>query len=98
MPERQGIGELVDLVKAYAKQETLGPLKGVARWVGFGVAGSAAMMIGLVALTLAMLRVLQEETGSTFTDNWSWAPHAITFAAVAVVIGILVSRITKRTL
>jgi hypothetical protein len=98
MPEKQGVGELVELVKTYAKQETLGPLKGVGRWVGLGVAGSVLMMIGLVALMLAMLRALQEETGSTFTGNWSWAPHALTLAAVAVVLGILASRIPKRTL
>lgn len=98
MPEKQGIGDLVEMVKTYAKQETLDPLKGVGRWVGFGVAGSFLMTIGLVALSLAMLRALQEETDSTFTGNWSWAPHALTFAAVLLVIGALASRITKRTL
>ena len=98
MPEKQGVGDLVDLVKAYAKQETLDPLKGVGRWVGLGIAGSLLMMIGLIALSLAMLRVLQEETGSTFTGNWSWAPHALTLAAIGLVAGVLASRITKRTL
>jgi hypothetical protein len=98
MPEKQGIGDLVEMVKTYAKQETLDPLQGVGRWIGFGVAGSVLMMIGLVSLSLAMLRVLQEETGSTFTGNLSWLPHAFTFAAVLVIIGALASRIAKRTL
>jgi hypothetical protein len=98
MPEKQGVGDLVDLVKAYAKQETLDPLKGVGRWIGLGVAGSVLLTIGLVSLSLAMLRALQTETDSTFTGNWSWAPHALTLVAIVVVIGVLASRITKRAL
>ena len=98
MPEKQGIGDLVEMVKTYAKQETLDPLKGAGPWIGFGVAGSVLMTIGLVSLSLAMLRALQEETGSTFTGNWSWAPHLLTLLAVVVIIVALASRITKRTL
>ena len=98
MPDNQGIGELVELVKAYAKQETLDPLKGVGRWVGFGVAGSVLMIIGLIVLSVALLRVLQTETGTTFAGNLSWVPHAITFVVVAAVIALLASRIPKRTL
>jgi len=98
MADRQGIGDVIDLVKAYAKQETLGPLQGTARWLGFGLLGSVLLMIGGLSLTLALLRVLQEETGSRFTGNWSWAPYLITFVALGIVIGVLVSRITKRSL
>jgi hypothetical protein len=98
MPDSQGIADLVDLVKAYAKQETLDPMKGVGRWLGYGVAGSVLMMIGLVELSLAMLRSLQTETGSTFTGNWSWAPYVFTLAAVALVIGVLGTFITRKTL
>ena len=32
---REGLGDLVDLIKAYARQETVDPLKGAGRWVGF---------------------------------------------------------------
>ncbi len=98
MAERTGPGDFVELVKNYAKQETLDPLKGIGRWVGLGVAGSLLLMIGGVSLTLALLRLLQEETGSTFTGNLSWAPHAITLAAVACVIGLLGVRIGKKGL
>ena len=50
------------------------PLKGLGRFMVFGVAGSVALAIGLVILSVAFLRLLQGETGSTFTGNWSWAP------------------------
>ena len=37
------VGEVVDLVTAYAKQETLGPLKGAGKWLAMGAIGAALM-------------------------------------------------------
>jgi hypothetical protein len=87
--------EFVDMVVAYAKQETLGPLKGLGRFVAFGVSGSIALAVGLLILLLAGLRALQTETGSTFQGNLSWAPYLITAAASLVVLGLSAWRITK---
>jgi hypothetical protein len=98
MSERMGPGDFFDLVKAYAKQETVDPLSGAGRWLGLGLAGSVLLFLGGISLTLAMLRVLQEETGSTFTGNLSWVPHSLTLVAVMIVISLLVFRITKRSL
>lgn len=96
--ERQGPADILDLVKAYARQETVEPLQGVGRWVAMGLAGSVLLMIGGISLTMAMLRVLQEETGSTFTGNLSWAPYALTLGAAIIIIALLGWRITKRSL
>jgi hypothetical protein len=98
MSERMGPGDFFDLVKAYAKQETVDPLSGAGRWLGLGLAGSVLLFLGGISLTLAMLRVLQEETGSTFTGNLSWVPHSLTLVAVVIVIALLASRIMKRSL
>ncbi len=98
MADKTGPGEMFDLVKAYARQEILGPLQGSGRWLVFGLLGSVLLMFGLSSLSLALLRALQEETGSTFTGNLSWVPTTITLGAVLVVIGVLISRITKRSL
>lgn len=98
MTDRMGPADFFELVKAYAKQETVEPLRGAGRWVGLGVAGSFLLMIGGVSLTLAMLRVLQEETGSSLTGNLSWIPYLATLGAAMVVIALLVWRITKRSL
>ena len=62
------------------------------------MAGSVLLMLASISLTLAMLRVLQEETGSTFTGNLSWFPYLATRVAAVVVIGLLAWRITKRSL
>ncbi len=96
--QKQGIGDVVDLIKAYARQETVDPLKGAGRWVGLGLAGSILLMIGGIAMTLALLRFLQEEGGSWTTGNLSWLPYLITFGALIVVIGALALRIKKKTL
>ncbi|HEX3565828.1 MAG TPA: hypothetical protein VHU17_10690 [Acidimicrobiales bacterium] len=71
------------LIIDYVKQETLEPLKGLGRFVLFGVVGSVALAGGLVILAVALLRVLQGETGTTFSGNLSWLPYVI--CAVATI-------------
>lgn len=87
--------DFVQLVVAYAKQETLGPLKSLGRFVALGVAGSLALATGAVFLLLAGLRAIQTETGSTFTGNLSWLPYVITAAAATIVAALAAWRITK---
>ena len=88
--------ELWELTTAYARQETIDPLKGLGRFLGYGIGGAIALGIGLVLLMLAGLRALQTETGSTFAGNWSWAPYLIVLAVGCVLIALALARITKR--
>lgn len=75
---QQTIRELKELVIAYAKQETLDPLKGLGRYVAFGVAGALLIGVGVMFLAIGALRALQgDHRGPHFTGNWSWAPYAI---------------------
>ena len=46
MAEKQGVADLLDLIKNYARQETTEPLKGAGRWIGFGLLGSVLLMLG----------------------------------------------------
>ena len=71
---RDSGSEAVQLVVDYVKQETLTPLRGLGRYILFGVVGSVALAVGLVVLAVAFLRLLQGETGSTFTGDLSWVP------------------------
>jgi hypothetical protein len=88
-------GDFFHLVLDYAKQETLGPLKALGRFLAFGLAGSLALAVGAVLLLVAGLRALQSETGTSFTGHLSWLPYLIT-AAVAVAVAVLAAwRITK---
>ncbi|HLN41854.1 MAG TPA: hypothetical protein VK215_05355 [Acidimicrobiales bacterium] len=88
-------GDFFQLVVDYAKQETLGPLKSLGRFVAFGVAGSIALTVGTVLLLLAALRALQTETGTTFTGNLSWLPYLITVAGALGVMVLAAWRIKK---
>jgi hypothetical protein len=87
--------EFVDMVVAYAKQETFGPLRGLARFVAAGSLASVGFSLGGLLLLLALLRALQTETGSTFQGNLSWLPYLITAGAAVIVAGLSVWRIVK---
>lgn len=92
----QVAAELWELATDYAKQETIDPLKGLGRFIGYGIGGAIALGVGVVLLLLAGLRALQTETGSTFTGNLSWAPYLIAVAVGSVLIGLAMLRVTKR--
>ncbi|HLG01178.1 MAG TPA: phage holin family protein [Acidimicrobiia bacterium] len=91
------LSELWELIRAYVRQETLDPIKGVGKWVAFGVAGALLVGMGVVFLAVAVLRILQTETDTTFTGNWSWAPYLIVFAALAIGGGLTVAAIDRGT-
>ena len=87
--------ELKDLLVTYFKQETLLPLKQLGRYLAFGIAGSVLMGTGVMLLALGCLRLLQTETGTTFTGNWSWVPYVIVFAGL--VIGAAIAWTARKT-
>jgi hypothetical protein len=95
-PVPEVLTELWELTVAYGKQETIEPLKGLGRFLGYGVLGAVMLGIGCMLLLLGGLRALQTQTDTTFTGNWSWAPYLIAVAAGAVLIGLALLRITRR--
>jgi uncharacterized integral membrane protein len=89
--ERNVVGrgqDVWELLVAYAKQETVEPLRGLGRWIGFGAGGSVLIATGISLLLLSVLRALQTETGTTFTGNWSWAPYVIVLIGALLVGGL----------
>lgn len=89
------INELKDLVVGYAKQETIDPLKTLARYLGFGLTGSIFIGLGGSLLLLALLRGLQEL--DTFDGTFSWAPYLIATAAGLVLAGLFVAKLISLT-
>ena len=87
--------ETIQLVIAYVKQETLDPLRGLGRYVLFGVAGAVCLSIALVVLAIALLRLLQGETGDTFAGNLSWVPYVIVTIVVVGVAALAVWSVTR---
>jgi hypothetical protein len=86
-PPREQINEVKDLLIAYFKQETIDPLKGLVRYVGFGLLGALLIGTGVCFLAVGGLRALQTETGSTFRGHWSWAPYGITVFGLLMIAG-----------
>ncbi len=89
------IGEVIDLVKAYVKQETVGPLKGIGRKIGFGVAGSLCLAASLFFVSLGLLRLLQTKIPRIAHGAWSWVPYLAVFTFCVLVTAFALSRISK---
>ena len=82
---QQTVRELKDLVVAYAKQETTDPLKGLGRYVGYGLAGALLMGTGIGFLAVGLLRALEGNRGWLFHGNWSWVPYTIDVIGLVVI-------------
>jgi hypothetical protein len=93
------VGELIDMVKEYARQETLGPLKGAGRWIGYGIAGAILISSGVGFLVLGVLRMIQAEWPSTFEGRWmSLLPYLFGLVFCIIVSSIAFSRVNKEPL
>lgn len=90
---RESGGDAVQMVIAYVKQETVEPLSGLGRFLLYGITGSLAIAIGTVILLVALLRLLQAETGA-FHGNLSWIPYVIVLVIAVGIIGLAMWRVT----
>lgn len=84
--------DLVQLVVGYVKQETIEPVRGLGRFLGFGLAGSALFAIGQLMFLLGVLRLLQTETGDVFDGRLSFLPYVLTLIGCAAVAALVMSR------
>lgn len=96
--EDASVGEVFEYVKAYAKQETLGPLKGAGNWLGYGFAAAAALGLGLVLMLLGLLRLVQSEWDRSATGNLSWLAYLIVLVVASALLALTLMRIKKSTL
>lgn len=69
------LNEFVSLVVAYARQQTVDPLRALGRYMVFGLAGAFLIAIGGGLATLAAVRLIQAETGRHLTGSLTWAPY-----------------------
>jgi hypothetical protein len=89
--------ETYELVRDYAKQETVEPLKGAGRWLGFAVAASFFISVGIVILLLAVLRLSQDLILFTWwpekADGLSFLPYVVTLLIGAALAALTWSRV-----
>lgn len=88
----KGAGEVINdlwlLIRDYAKQETIDPLKSIGKFLGYGVGGALSLSLGILFGAVAILRILQTETGTRLTGSLDFVPYVVallfTIAAAAI--------------
>ena len=86
--------ELIDLVRAYARQETIGELRGTWRWLAWGSVGAVSILLGLLFFLVGVLRLIQAE----FIDansGLTWLPYFIVVGITVALIIFSQSRIKQ---
>jgi hypothetical protein len=90
------ITELWELVKAYVQQELAVPLRGLGRYVGYGLAGSLLVGIGSFLVALGLLRVLQTETDGWFDGHWEFVPYLVVAVLSIAVAALALARAARQ--
>jgi hypothetical protein len=85
---RPSIDELIALVRRYVIQETIAPLKVIAKGVAIALGGAVTFGIGGVIVLVGVLRLLQDETGRAFIHTWAFVPYLATAAVGLGMIGL----------
>jgi hypothetical protein len=85
----EGAQEIQQLLVAYAKQETIDPLRQLGRYLGFGLAGALMVFLGAFFLGLGVLRLTQSVDALGGSSWASTVPYLATIAALVVIVAIL---------
>jgi multisubunit Na+/H+ antiporter MnhB subunit len=88
--------ELWEMLVSYAKQETVEPLKGLGRFVAFGLGAALLGGVGIILLTLAGLRALQTQSDGHLDGNLNWVPYLAALVLLGALIALAVSRIKPK--
>jgi hypothetical protein len=85
--------DAVSSVVQYARQETVGPLRGAGRWLVFGMCGAILVGAATVMGVLAALRLVQDLSGGALDGAWSFVPYLVAFVAAVSLTAVSLSRI-----
>lgn len=92
------IGDLYGDVKTYARQETVEPVRGAARWVAMGTLGALLLGCSVVYLCLGILRLAQAWGGTVLDGAWSFVPYLVAAVVLSGVVAYTFSRVSQRSL
>lgn len=86
------LDRIKELLLTYLRDETVVPLKRIARFAAWGFVGSFFVGIGEMLCLVGLLRFLQ--TQSWCHGHLSWVPYVITSFALLVLIAVTAWRVT----
>lgn len=89
------VNELVGMVIAYVKQETITPIKSLGRYVAFGLAGALLLAVGGAMVILTAIRAAQVETARHLSGSLSWVPYVAGILVGLAGVGWAATRIGK---
>jgi hypothetical protein len=93
---QQVFSELWELLRSYAQQETVGPLKNLGNQFKWGMAGSFCITTGIVLLTMAVLRGLQTQVAFVSDGpGWTFFPYLIAVIVLGAFMGWVALRMKK---
>jgi hypothetical protein len=90
------LSELWELLIAYGKQETVEPLKGLGRYIGFGVAAALVGSAGILLLMLSLLRLLETHTDGHLGGDWNWVPYVGGLVFLLALVAVFITRIKPK--
>lgn len=88
--------EVFGLVRDYAKQETLDPLKALGNYAKWGLMGAVIVGIGAIELMIAVLRLVQAEGGGAIDGRFSFVPYLVTLVVAVVALVVLRKLMTSK--
>lgn len=89
------VADLWQLVRDYAKQETVDPLKSIGHFVKWGAPGAIFLAIGLGLSVLAVVRGLQHESAGHLSGSLDWVPFVLALVLAIVAAALAARAITK---
>lgn len=92
------VADVVETVKEYARQETVEPIRGAARWVAVGTVASLCLGVAMLYAALAVLRLSQDLGGGALDGSWSFVHYLVTAVVLAVLVKVTISRIGRTSL
>jgi hypothetical protein len=92
----QVVTELWEMLVSYAKQETVEPLKGLGRFVAFGVGAALIGGFGIIMIMLAGLRGLQTHNDGHLDGNLNWVPYLAALVLLGALIALALNRIKPK--
>jgi len=90
--------DVIELVVAYAKQETIEPLRDAGRWIMWGLASMTFVSGGVILIILGILRLVQSALGEGFEGTWSWVAYGISMCGCLAVVGFALQKMRKAEL